>query len=87
MWKDEWNFWNSEESAQELDDHVREVILGYARKNLPPIQHQLSLVDRETEILPGIRVIGAPWHTPGHIVLSISSQDEQLLYLSDLVLH
>ncbi len=87
MWKDEWDFWNSEEATLKLEEHVREVLLGYARKNLPPIQRQLSLVDRETEVLPGIQAIAAPGHTPGHMALSISSEGEQLLCVSDAVLH
>jgi len=87
MWKDEWDFWNSEEATLKLEEHVREVLLGYARKNLPPIQHQLGLVDRETEVLPGIQAIAAPGHTPGHMALAISSEGEQLLCMSDTVLH
>ena len=87
MWREEWDFWNSEEAVLKLEEHVREVLLGYARKNLPPIKGQLHLVDRETEILPGIQAIAAPGHTPGHMVLAISSQDEQLLCVSDVVLH
>ncbi len=72
MWKDEWDFWNSEDATLKLDEHVREVLMGYARKNLPPIQSQLRLVDRETEVLPGIQAIAAPGHTPGHMALAIS---------------
>jgi glyoxylase-like metal-dependent hydrolase (beta-lactamase superfamily II) len=87
MWKDEWDFWNSEEAALKLEEHVREVLLGYACKNLPPIRGQLNLIDRETEILPGIRAISAPGHTPGHMALAISSGGEQLLCISDAVLH
>lgn len=52
MWK--WGFWNSEEATLELEEHVREVLVGCAQKNLPPIRDQLVLVDRETEVLPGI---------------------------------
>ena len=87
MWKDEWDFWNSKEAVLKLEEHVREVLLGYAHKNLPPIQRQLSLVDGETEILPGIQAIAAPGHTPGHLALDISSKGEQLLCVSDTVLH
>lgn len=87
MWKNEWDFWNSEEATLKLEEHVREVLVGYARKNLPPIQRQLVLVDRETEVLPGIQAIAAPGHTPGHMALSISSESEQLLCVSDAVLH
>ncbi len=80
-------FWDSEEAALQLEEHVREVLLGSARKNLPPIKGRLHLVDRETEILPGIQAIAAPGRTPGHMALAISSQDERLLCVSDVVLH
>ncbi len=87
MWKGEWDFWNSEEATSKLDENVRGVLVGYARKNLPPIQRQLSLVDTETEMLPGIQAIAAPGHTPGQMALAISSEGEQLLCVSDAVLH
>jgi glyoxylase-like metal-dependent hydrolase (beta-lactamase superfamily II) len=87
MWKAEWDFWNSEEATNKLDENVRGVLVGYARKNLPPILRQLNLVDTETEILPGIQAIAAPGHTPGQMALAISSEGEQLLCVSDTVLH
>ncbi len=87
MREDEWDFWNSEEAALKLKEHGREILLGCARKNLPPIQNQLYLVDRETEILPGIQAIAAPGHTLGHMALAVSSEGQQLLCVSDAVLH
>jgi glyoxylase-like metal-dependent hydrolase (beta-lactamase superfamily II) len=59
----------------------------FARKNLPPIKRQLNLVDCEREIVPGIRAVEAQGHTPGHMALAISSGDDQLLVVSDVVLH
>jgi glyoxylase-like metal-dependent hydrolase (beta-lactamase superfamily II) len=87
MWKDEWYFWTSGQAEQALDEHSREVLMRFARENLPPIQDQLDLVDHEKEIVPGIRAIAAPGHTPGHMALTISSENEQLLCVSDVVLH
>ena len=87
MWKDEWDFWTSEQAEEKLDEHVREVLLRVARKNLPPIQDRLDLIEREGEIVPGVQAITAPGHTPGHIALAISSEGEQLLCISDAVLH
>ena len=87
MWQDEWDFWTSEQAETKLDEHVREILLKFARKNLPPIQGQLELVDHETEIVSGIRALAAPGHTPGHMALTISSRGEQLLCVSDAVLH
>ncbi len=85
--RDEWDFWMSGQAELKLDEHSREVLLGYAHKNLPPIQNQLDLVDYEIEILPGIQTVAAPGHTPGHMALTISSEGEQLLCVSDTVLH
>jgi glyoxylase-like metal-dependent hydrolase (beta-lactamase superfamily II) len=86
MWKDEWDFWTSERAELELDEHMA-VPLSIARVNLPPIRGQLELIDQETEIMPGINVIAAPGHTPGHMALTVHSRDEELLILSDTVLH
>jgi glyoxylase-like metal-dependent hydrolase (beta-lactamase superfamily II) len=87
MGKDEWDFWTSGEAEQKLDEHVKEILMGFARKNLPPIQGQLDLVDHEAQIVLGIRSIAAAGHTPGHMALSISSGGEQLVVISDAVLH
>ena len=87
MSKDEWDFWTSGEAEARLDEHVKQVLLGFAQKNLPPIRDHLDLVDQEREIVPGIRAVGAPGHTPGHMALAISSGGEQLLCISDVVLH
>ena len=83
IWKMEWDFWFSEIAFTKAPEaHVT-----IARRNLEPIEDQLTLLDQESEIMPGIGVMAAPGHTPGHIVVSISSGDEQLLYASDTVLY
>ena len=87
MWRDEWDFWTSKRAELKLDEYSREVLLKFTHKNLPPIEGRLELVDHETEVVPGIRAIAAPGHTPGHMALAISSGGEQLLCVSDAVLH
>jgi glyoxylase-like metal-dependent hydrolase (beta-lactamase superfamily II) len=87
MWKGEWDFWSSERAKLELDEQGKEILLAFARKNLPPLQSQLDLVDHETEIMPGIRAVAAPGHTLGHMALAISSEGEKLLVFSDAFLH
>jgi len=87
MWKGEWDFWTSGEADAKLDEHFREALLSFVRKNLPPIQDRLDLIEHEREILPGIQAISAPGHTPGHMALLIASEGEQLLIIVDTVLH
>ena len=88
IWKDEWDFWTSSPDLAELDidEHIKGLLLEFARKNLSPIKDQLDLVDQVREIVPGIRVIPAPGHTPGHMTVAITSNSERLLHISDSVL-
>ncbi len=85
--KDEWDFWTSERATKTLDEHSRDVLLKYARDNLPPVRGQADLIKDGDEIINGIRAITAPGHTPGHMALSVSSDGEELLCISDTVLH
>jgi len=89
MWQTEWEFWtnNPDLSALHVPDFIKEALIGFAQRNLPPIADRLDLVSQEGEILPGIHAIAAPGHTPSHMALSIQSDGEQLLYLVDTVLH
>jgi glyoxylase-like metal-dependent hydrolase (beta-lactamase superfamily II) len=88
MWKDEWDFWISKPNLATLDIGIneKEWIIKYARDHLLPIQDQLDLVDHETEIVPDIWAVAAPGHTPGHMAVSIISNNKQLLCVADAVI-
>jgi len=89
MWKDEWDFWTSEPdlSGLRIDDHGKEILVKVATNALHPITDQLTLIEREVEVIPGIRVLSASGHTPGHIAVSVVSDEAQLLHISDTALH
>ncbi len=44
-----------------------------------------SLIDGETELLPGIRSLPTPGHTPGHQSVLVESGGERLCFLADVV--
>jgi glyoxylase-like metal-dependent hydrolase (beta-lactamase superfamily II) len=85
--REEWDFWTSDRAERELTGHSREILLNIAHRNLLPIKDRLHLIEPETEIVPGITALSAPGHTPGQMALAISSGNERLLCLSDVVLH
>jgi glyoxylase-like metal-dependent hydrolase (beta-lactamase superfamily II) len=87
MSKAEWGFWMEGQAEAVLPEHGKEILLGSAQRNLAPIKDRVDLVVGEKEILPGIKILPAPGHTPGHTVVAVSSAGEELLFLSDLVLH
>lgn len=84
LWRGEWAFWTSEEAK--VKSKIPEFFFTLARDKLRPVQDRLHLLDAETDIVPGIRVIATGGHTPGHISVSIISEGKQFLYITDLVL-
>jgi len=89
MWRAEWDFWTSgpDSSQPERSKQLKQRLGAWPRESLPLIQGRLELIDRETEIVPGIRAIAAPGHTPGHMAIAVDSCGEKLLYISDAALH
>jgi glyoxylase-like metal-dependent hydrolase (beta-lactamase superfamily II) len=74
----EWEF------AHLANERIR---ASYLLHNFDPLQEAglLELVDGDVEIVPGIRVLPTPGHTPGHQSVLIESEGESALYLADLV--
>jgi glyoxylase-like metal-dependent hydrolase (beta-lactamase superfamily II) len=66
----EWEFWSREEPTPRLNALTREWFLTYTRRIFPVVAPSVQLLDRDTELVPGVRVISAPGHTPGHLVCS-----------------
>lgn len=88
MWKRERDFWaDPDMSGLKVDDHGKEILVKVAQNALHQIRGQLELIEREAEIKPGIRIVSAPGHTPGHIAVGVVSDEAQLLYMADTVLH
>jgi glyoxylase-like metal-dependent hydrolase (beta-lactamase superfamily II) len=58
--------------------------------SIPPIrisqlQERLELVEDGAEPVPGIRLIAAPGHTPGYSIIAVSSGEDQLFFIGDLM--
>ncbi|MDX1285649.1 MAG: MBL fold metallo-hydrolase [Draconibacterium sp.] len=83
IWKDEWDFWFSESAYEKTN----EFFINTAREQLTPVKNKINLVSVETEILPGISIIPAPGHTPGHSIIRFESNGEKLYYVGDTVLY
>jgi glyoxylase-like metal-dependent hydrolase (beta-lactamase superfamily II) len=55
---------------------------SYLDENIAPLRDRLEIVRGEAEILPGVRVIPTPGHTPGHQSVLIA---EEALFLGDVI--
>jgi glyoxylase-like metal-dependent hydrolase (beta-lactamase superfamily II) len=54
---------------------------------LLPIKYRYETVGEKEEIVPGIKFILTPGHSPGEMVLVIRSGNEQIYCLGDLIHH
>src|SRR4030095_15320412 len=63
IWHNEWNFWFSEQAINQVGAEF----ITFAREKLIPLKEKIILLEAEQEVMPGVRVISAPGHTPGHI--------------------
>ena len=66
---------------------IEQLILDWLRKYLPPIESRLELLEGDAEVAPGVHLIPAVGHTPGHLAVMVSSGRQQLLYVGDAILH
>jgi glyoxylase-like metal-dependent hydrolase (beta-lactamase superfamily II) len=81
--EEEWGFWTSDAAPTKAPA----VMVDTARRNLDPLEERLTLIEDSAEVVPGVRAIATFGHTPGHIALSVASEGERLLHVSDAVLY
>ena len=82
----EWEFWMDGHAGRgglRLPAEIQVGMESTARRSLSALRHQLEMVECETEVVPGARVIPAPGHTPGHLALLLESEGQQLLNVGD----
>ncbi len=83
IWQREWDFWRSADADQQAP--ARHVSL--AQERLSHLEGRVTLIEPDTEIVPGVRGVDAAGHTPGHMAISFISAGTQLLHISDTVLY
>jgi glyoxylase-like metal-dependent hydrolase (beta-lactamase superfamily II) len=73
-------FWSGAEAASlAAEEH-----LASAREAIRLLGDRLRPFDYDDEILPGVRIVDAAGHTPGHSAVLLESNGEQLLCVGDL---
>ena len=80
LWDEEWSYWTKPEVLEERP---------FLKNKLSPLaaHGQVELTPEEIEVAPGVRLIPAPGHTPGHLCVAIVSGQEMALYTGDLLHH
>lgn len=77
-------FWYDDAAMNGAPDQFKPFFLG-ARKAAEAYKDSQTLFSGEEEILPGIRPMALPGHTPGHTGYVIDSNGETLIIAGDIV--
>jgi glyoxylase-like metal-dependent hydrolase (beta-lactamase superfamily II) len=82
-------FWLGARPEERLFAPAAEMLVGTARAALTTLQDADLLVECEPDkqIAPGVRLVPAPGHTPGHVAVAVDGGGDTLLYLADVLLH
>lgn len=78
---DEWEYWESPPGENQMQN----MFFDITRRNLVPARSRFELADGGDEILPGIKLIEAPGHTPGNSMVELSSGESRLLCIGDIM--
>ena len=86
--KDEWDFYiNDDAFAKAKARYPDFTMSSNGRVVYDKIKNNLVLVQPETEIVPGVKVIDAKGHTPGQLAVIVTSSDKKLIYIADVAFH
>ena len=78
----EWAFWMDDGAMSRAPEGMRPAFEN-VRRVFGPVAREVVLFGDGQEVVPGIRAMAAPGHTPGHMVFLVSDGDRRLLIWSD----
>ncbi len=79
----EWDFWSPDAAFPGESD-----LAARSRAQLARVpDQQVERIEPGDEIVPGVVVHDGSGHTPGHLVVEVTSEGERLWLLGDLVFH
>ncbi|MED5531316.1 MAG: MBL fold metallo-hydrolase [Pseudomonadota bacterium] len=84
MSQNEFNWWTKKDRVNQVDEALTQFVLNAVNSlNALP---EITLHEKENEVLPGINILNTAGHTPGHASLLVQSEGSKLLICGDALL-
>lgn len=83
--QNEISHWHDDGAASRVDETNRLRNFQHAREQYAPYRSRVKPFTAEAEVMPGVRAMPLPGHTPGHTGYMISSGDESLFIWGDTI--
>ncbi|WP_299472154.1 MBL fold metallo-hydrolase [uncultured Roseibium sp.] len=80
----EWDYWWNPETVDTIGEARAAMAVG-AKRRLEAIEDTVEFFSGGEEILPGIRAVSTPGHTPGHTSFEIRRGSEAALIIGDAI--
>ncbi len=77
----EYKWWTEPGRVEKLPEARK--ALGQRIQTVFPNWKNFKLIEGEKEVAPGVRLVNAPGHTPGHAAFVVSSGNQQLMISND----
>ena len=78
----EYKWWTEAGRVEKLPEARKG--LGQRIQAVFPTWKNFTLIEGEKEVAPGVRMVSAPGHTPGHSAFHLSSGNDQLMLSNDV---
>ena len=78
----EWDFWMDPETVKNVSEDRITTAVG-AKRRLEAIEDTIHLFEDNDEIIPGIKGILTPGHTPGHMSFEVRENSDKVLIIGD----
>jgi glyoxylase-like metal-dependent hydrolase (beta-lactamase superfamily II) len=80
------DFWLSQANMDKAPEQMKSFFKGAMTALNPYVTAgKFKPIEGESELVPGIKAIPAPGHTPGHTIYSVESKGEKLVVIGDLM--